>query len=690
MLRLGQGLSAEKLSQEYATGGTGALTRTTIAKIEGEKRKIKAGEVEGVARVFDLTSTDLLDPEGPAVFLSYADKDVLAGQEVSEWLGDHGFQVLPPGDARVIDAADAFVALLSPSFLASPRCQDELSLAVQREQRLLSSGGAARLIHVLRVADVPDLDDFRPSSQGLIDLPPASERSREVALSKLGTGIIGGTRAPAAPTVPQVHVRTGEEYLDRGEELERVLYALSNQADARFWLVTGPPGLGKSWFLEQLKARAAEPASGDWITSMVDLHAGERAGRDAAGTRPDATSVVVRLFGLDHPQSSDLDDDLRGVAQRIIRDDRPWLCLLDGADLLSAAAVTQLRQHLGKIYRLIQNAGSSRNRLGLVVASRRAGGWGGMTPSPRVSALRLAGLGPSAVQSALEGLARRMPGVHSPAELRRDAALVQRVTEGVPELVLATLRWIQAEEWLEIERLTKTEFFVNIIAPYVEDRLLVKDSLDTGEEGELAMPARQLSALKDSLRVLAPYRFITLSHVRHHMQNDFAFRDALKEANWSPEDLWQAIGGVGLLLTPLAEPWLELQPAIRRLLYRYFYPPDERAAVHARARDFTKEWAGQLTGKDQVNGIVESIWHEAVRLRLKNNSMLENELPRFARALSGGIRESAAYSTAELRDYAIQRIEVDDELQREVADAGDLLDTLISVIKDPGAQGEMA
>jgi transcriptional regulator with XRE-family HTH domain len=151
MLRLGEGWSAQKLSQEYGAEGAGDLTRTTIAKIESDKRQIKAGEVEGVARVFGLTSRDLLDPDGPNVFLSYAEQDRHTGQEVAAWLGDHGFRVLSAGlpaadhpgagsgEARLIDTAQAFVVLLSPSFLSSPRCQEELDLAVRREQKLPAS-----------------------------------------------------------------------------------------------------------------------------------------------------------------------------------------------------------------------------------------------------------------------------------------------------------------------------------------------------------------------------------------------------------------------------------------------------------------------------------------------------------------------------------------------------------------------
>jgi TIR domain len=208
MLRLGVGWSADRLSQEYRTCGAGELARTTIAKIERDIRSIKVGELDGVARIFGLTSDDLVDPDGPKVFLSYAEQDDSTGQGVAAWLGDHGFQLFSvgstaaddpgsgPADARAIDAAQAFVALLSPSFLSSPRCQQELDLAVRRERQLLAADPATHFIYVLQVTAEANLDNSGLISHLLIDLPAGSDRSRDMALSKLGGSILSGARAP--------------------------------------------------------------------------------------------------------------------------------------------------------------------------------------------------------------------------------------------------------------------------------------------------------------------------------------------------------------------------------------------------------------------------------------------------------------------------------------------------------------
>jgi hypothetical protein len=692
MLRLGVGWSAEKLSQEYETGGAGELTRTTIAKIERDIRPIKAGEVDGVARVFGLTANDLLATDGPKVFLSYADQDGGTGQEVAAWLGDHGFRLLSaeadaagPGStqARAIDAAQAFVVVLSPSFLSSPRCQQELNLAVRRERQLSATGFAGGFIFALQVTAGLDLDDSGLSPYFSIDLPASGDRSRDVALSKLGGSILSSTRVPDVPADPPIHVSASPEFLDRGEELGRVVNALSNSSGASFWLVTSPPGLGKSWLLRQLKDKAAEPAAGGWVGSLVDLG---QAGPDEAvgGDQHDAMAVVRELFGDIQRQPSDDEDYIRGVAQNTMRDGQPRLCLLDSAELLSADTVKELRERLGTIYRRVQDSGRDDARLAFVAASRHDDGWRGILPPPEPAVLPLAGLGPGPIQKALEALAHDIPVVRSPAELRRDAELVQRATEGVPELVRQSLQWIRAEQWLDIERLKTQQVFDEIMAPYIRDHMLTQDSLLPAPADQ---PAKELAALREGLRVLVTYRFITASHVSQHADNDSDFGAALEEASWKADDLWRAIAGTALLL-PLDEVWREIHPAVRRLLFRYFYTEDKRAHAHAQAAEFTKTWAARLPGKEQAAGLVESIWHKAVTLRLTSGSdaRMEEELVISARMLSRDIRESDVYSKDTLRNYAVQRMKNDDELQREVAHIEGLFEKLILVVAAPEVQ----
>jgi transcriptional regulator with XRE-family HTH domain len=688
MLRLGEGWSAAQLSQLYGKGGGGELDRNTIAKIESNRRQIKAGEVEGVARVFGLTSADLLDPDGPIVFLSYAGPDAMAGQEVATWLGDHGFRV----ESADVDTAQAFVALLSPDFLSSPGCREELEAAVRRKQQLGAAPAdlATDFIHVLKIADTPGPDETGLESYSPIDLTTTSDWAKEVALSKLGSRIISGVRTSSArPGLPG-HVQGDQWFLDRDEEVERVLYNLSSPAGSRFWLVTSPPGLGKSRFLEQLAAVAA----GGWFTTAVDLR------QEAATGQPDALAVVRKLFGIEPPPSPGPDDDpdavLPNIAREIIRKGQPWLCLLDSAELLPQSVVAQLRQYLSKIYRLIQDAGNPDARLALVVASGRDDGWKGLWPSPQPTILALDGFSSGAIRSALEGLAGRMQTRHSPQELLTDAALVQAVSEGVPGLVEQILKWIEAEEWVAIERLNSTQFFEQVVRPFVRDQLLARALLlpaAAAQSAEAQSAAAQSAAarsgvLLDALRALVPYRVFTLSHLSDFQDHAPSFPAALDAVNWSVDHLWNAITGMALFHSPHDEPWQEIHPALRRLLFRYFYQLDEQAEAHLHARDFSVQWAVKLPGKERIVGLVESIWHEAARLGLSRNAGMRGgstALTEYVRNLPFDVYQyPSSYAETELRHYAVQRMVNDDELQREVADVN-LFETLVQVVALPKA-----
>lgn len=713
MLRLGEGWSAEKLSQEYRTGGGGELARATIAKIERDMRPIKVDEVDGVARVFGLTPNDLLDPDGPKVFLSYAEPDGPIADKIAAWLGEHGFQLLSARptadnlrsglvDAPAIDAAQAFVVLLSQSFLSSPRCQLELDLAVRREMQLLTARPDAHFIYVLQVTAEVDLDDSGLSAHLLIDLPAGDGRSRDMALNKLGGSILYGARATGDRADPPIPVTTGQkipgnrEILARDEELGRVLNALTKSPGASFLLVIGPPGFGKSWLLGQLEAKAAKQELGDWVTKMVDLRPAEpaepaRPQGAAGGGRLDAMTVISSLFAMDLPQPDETDDAfVRRAAHNVMAGVRSRLFILDSAELLSADAVRQLRQYLDRIYRRVQNSGRGDVSLTFVAASRRDDGWRGIMPPPEPSVLQLGGVGPGVVQEALEGQAGEIDVVRSPAELRRDAEFVHGVTEGMPEPVLESLQWIRDEQWLDIQRLADDpEVFKQTVERFVERRLLSPDSLLPAAGGPPARSAKQLAALREGIRVLVPYRLITLSHVKYQLGDDVdsdrRLRDALKEADWEDTDLWQAITRTALLL-PLQDPWREIHPAVRRLLFRHLYRrPDERAAAHDVAAAFAKRLASRLRDRDQIAGLVEAIWHEAVTLRLAEEEM-GRKLVASARALSANVRDSEAFSKAELRNYAVQRMSNDAELQREVANVKDLFDRLIEAVRDPGDQ----
>jgi hypothetical protein len=173
-----------------------------------------------------------------------------------------------------------------------------------------------------------------------------------------------------------------------------------------------------------------------------------------------------------------------------------------------------------------------------------------------------------------------------------------------------------------------------------------------------------LHVLESAYRILVPYRLFTQSHLRYYLERDPGFKDALENLGWSMADLWRAISGTELLSRPLNEPWQEIHAAIRRLLYRYFYRTDEqRAEAHNEAREFVKIWAEKQVGTEQVVGLVECLWHEAIAQGLREPSEMERSLTESARELSLALRPSSAYTVEELRAYAAQRMRNDEELE---------------------------
>ncbi len=677
MLRIGAGLTAGELAQKSGREGISTLNRGTIAKIETNRRKIRVREVSGVARIFGLTSADLLDRAGPTVILCYAQQDRGVGRDVSAWLADRGFRVLvrdrtAPVDqvihssAEVTDAAQAFIALISPAFLTSGDCMAELDLAARRHQRNEGSS----YIQALRVGDASDLDMSRFSAYQPINLTPVSGLKKEEALSQLGSRILR-SRGNQRTSLNTPGSADWQGFLDRRDELDKVLNGLDSPFGPHFWLVMSPPGVGKTTFLARLAGMADEETAWRWVTKTVDLRA------TATDGVVDAMALVGTLFAVGRAAAPT--DGLRAVAREIIKAGRPHLCILDSAELLPLGTVAALRGHLSQIYRFVQDRGDPKLKLAFVAASRRDDGWRGVTPSPRLAVLPLAQFDIDAVQEGGSDLAARMGLQHSPGGLRHEAALVHNVTEGVPALVHRGLQWISAEEGLQVERLNHPEVFNEIIRPFIEGQLLARDSMLPDDTGHSVMSSKRLLIIERVIKCLVPYRFFTLSHLRR-LSDDTSLATSMEEAHWSSNEVWQKIGACSLLMRPLDEPWRKFHPAIRRLLFRYFYTVAERAEAHRDARAITEQWSTKQSGTDQIIGMIDCIWHEAARLRLIGSAQMGDSLIRYVNNHAQTISESRAYSEIELRAYAAERARGDDELRGELVDIDGLFEKLIMIL----------
>jgi hypothetical protein len=172
--------------------------------------------------------------------------------------------------------------------------------------------------------------------------------------------------------------------------------------------------------------------------------------------------------------------------------------------------------------------------------------------------------------------------------------------------------------------------------------------------------------------------------LQHHRESDSAFREILDSLDWSLENLWTAISATALLKRPLNEPWQEIHEAIRRLLYRYYFPSEEqRAEAHREARMFVEVWADGQTGTEQVIGLVECLWRETAVLRLTQYGEMAETLSESAKKLSQALKPTAAFTVPELQRYAVERMRKDEEFREALRDVPGLFDRLVAIVKAP-------
>jgi hypothetical protein len=624
------------------------------------------------------------------LFLSYAEEDRERADEIAGRLSDLGFGIYNWRDPstrggrfirdieKAIKSADAFLTLLSPSFLASEWCRREAELAIQREGDLRQQGREAVFVHVLQIADTPpeDLGFLRSYDRVDLTIPAGADAELPNLAERLQSA--GPVPSPNGDASPDDDRPLVPLFRNRENELEQVRRGLSNAAGPHFWLVIAPPQLGKSWFLNEVSKNnaAAEPR---WVTKKLDL-------RQHTDVRGNALQLLGRLFGGDVQKEHTEPAMIRHITRQLSDSPaQPHLCMLDSAELLDAETADTLRSFLSRIYRNVQESGVENARLGLIVASRRDDQWRGVLPPPRISPLPLTEFKENVAWQLLDDLAKAMRRNYAAEYLTLNAQRVHRLTEGLPALLVQCLQWIGNERWVEMERLEGQALFEEIARSYIQDGLLTGDSLLPWLKGD---DKHALECLAAAFRLLAPYRLFTQSHLRHYYTHDADFRSALEGMGWSVEDLWRAISGTALLARPLSEPWQEIYKAIRKLFYRFYYRTDaERAASHLEACEFVAGWAAGQSGKEKIIGLVECLWHQAAALRLANPTSMEQALAMSAQRLSLDLQPSAAYTLPELRNYAAERMSVDEELQETVSNVAGLFSRLVQLVVEPPSQG---
>lgn len=620
------------------------------------------------------------------IFLSYAQEDSEIVQVAYERLSSEGYTLFDfqapangaerfiRGTEKAIKEADYFLVFLSPSFLASHWCIEEYEFALRCEHE---RSGDVPFIHVLKVADVNFRDAGYLGNYSWKDIsrPELVSPALDALCARLAqTGPPSPVPDDPGEILMTLNGQSSEPvFRNREDELTQVKRGMSNAAGPHFWLIMGPPQLGKTWFLDRI-SKDEMLTEKDWVVHRIDL-------RDQpSDARGDPDVLLGLLVGRALPQVSD--ETLRQIAIEISGTRRPHLYVLDSAELLSERTAARLRTNLGHIYRRVK--GRPNARLVVIVSSRRDNGWRGLRPDPRLSPLALTEFNVDVVQQALRELAERTDAGLREAEYWTYAELAHGLTEGLPALLALCLQWIVAEEWMDLDRLAQPDTFQRLAGPYVQSTLLTSESLFPGDarQGD-----EQLAAVGYAYRLLSPYRLFTMSHLRHHLERDPDLTDILGRLDWSLTDLWDAISRTALLIREPREAWKRIHPAVRRLLYRYFYESADPAAptppggveAHREARRFIKAWAENQLGTEQVVGLIECLWHDA-NVHLPGDA---EPLMTSARQLSEDLRPSEAFTLGELRETAVELMRADEEFQRTFSCIDGLFDRVVEVVQTP-------
>jgi hypothetical protein len=619
------------------------------------------------------------------LFLSYAEEDRKAAGDLEVQLLEKGFEVYNWRDParqggrivedleRAISEAHAFLVVLSPDYITSPWCRLERSHAIHHEMdRRVRHPDASPFIYVLRIADTPqqDLGFLKDYRQFDLSSPPAWEEALRVLVEKFQEDAqsVSASALLDTTTAEQVPAR----FRNRRDELDMLVRALTNAGGRHFWVVVAPPQLGKSWFLDQLSAEM--PAEPEWVRKLVDVSL------EPLDVRLDASLVLARLFRLQPPIAIG-PEVLLDIATRILDVGKPYLCLLDGADLLEERTAKELRAHLSTIYQHLRSAPQREVRLAFVAASRRQDDWKGVYPEPRMSPLDLTEFNVYVVNDALHDIRQAHHLDIGNEALWRTAEHLHRISEGLPALLAESIRWLQATHWADRERLKSQELFERFAGSYIEQALFSVASLVPWGGKELEKPRY---ALEYALRMLASYRLFTVSHLDHHVSSDTQLSVILQDVGWPVHELWRALGRTALVSQPLHEPWQRIFPAVRRLLFRYYYSTsDQQVTAHRTACEFYERWGkDRPAGGEQGAMLVESLWHEAERLKLEQPSTMDLDLTGYARERSQ-ILKMSAFDEEELRNHTVRLMRDDDELQEAVAHVSGLFERLVAIIEPP-------
>ena len=606
------------------------------------------------------------------VFLSFAPDDGVVAERIAEWLSQRHHRICSRRRTRVDDPevsgttehkigqADAFIAVMSPSFLASASCRRERELALHREPP--GATGGPYFIHVVKVAPTPYIDTGALRPRQWVNM--TSGLDMDAALSELDGHLAAGVRTASTPAgYPR---REPPLFHNRETELKEVLDGLTDRPRQDFWRVVAPPQLGKSWFLDRIDIYLEERVPEQWTVKLVDVR------EKPTEVRASAEALLGMLFGADGPVSAG-SDGVTAITGRLNEAGKFHLCLLDSAELLDKRTADTLRDCLSQIHREVSKTAREGVRLAVIVASRGQG-WSGVS-QPRLKRRPLSEFTVDIVMKALSDMSVRQKYGLGPEQLRLYATRIHRLCEGLPALLYQYLSWIQVERWAGLDRLLEEQQFSLLTHPYIERELLSEGSLF----GPGAAPTdEQRRCIAAALQILVPYRLYTRAHLSQHAG---PLQPLLEPMGWTMEKLLVAVNGTDLLYQADDQPWEVIYEPIRRLLCRYWYPSDASLAyAHTMAGQFIRSWGDSQSGYEEAVALVECLWHESQVLSLNRAVNPEQKLIGLAMQMSTALTESPGWTPGEIRRIAANRMSKDDELVEAAANISVSIDDLVDAV----------
>ena len=460
-------------------------------------------------------------------------------------------------------------------------------------------------------------------------------------------------------------------FKDRETELDEVIGNVAEQSENRLMLLIAMPTMGKSRFLEHLPKEMRRRGL-EQHQVYVDLGAEDPALRSRPG------DLLERIFpGVDG--GADPGEFPKLVATAIGKSKKPWLILLDNADLLTHHTAGEVRRVLCGAVQVLKEGGKG-DRLAFVAASRvPIPAFRGLVPAPSFSTLVLSQFGKDVIANTL-GIAGSEVGLsRDPSFYQELGGWVRSDTEGLPALLARTIEWIKDNKFTVADAPAEErsrQLFQSVVRPYVKDTLLAPNTLlpETLRRSSARAPERAMTeAFAELVLRLSVFRLVTRSHLNAMAARHPRLRQALQtiSAVGDPYDLFGELS----IVEPSQELWYSQYRAVRRLYFRYEYAAiDGQAGAHREAQDLYDQWPHAMSGDDSARFFIERLWHEVETVRLSGPENARARIEPYAEELLGQMQER------EVRRAFGRLVREDDELKHSLEAIGLSPAVLLSLV----------